>query len=82
MTLQLVPSMCTVPLRDRFDLMRLVSTKVVVPAGCRALGVHGLLEADAELFPYWRQLLEVFFVLALVFYFHLDACVHYSLVLY
>lgn len=34
--------------------------------------IHGLLEADAEFFPYGLELLEVFFILRLVFHLHLD----------
>lgn len=38
------------------------------------VGVHGLLERDAELLTYRLELLEVLLVLALVLDFELDAC--------
>lgn len=54
--------------------MGLVGAKVVVPASGGALGIHGLLEADAELLAYGLELLEVFFVLRLVLDLHLNTC--------
>lgn len=59
--------------------LRVVSSSNGGPAsGSSPLGfgirVHGLLEGNAELFAYALELLEVFFVLALVLDLVFDAC--------
>jgi hypothetical protein len=41
----------------------------------RGVGVHTLLQIDAQLFSYWLELFHVLVVLALVLYFCFDACV-------
>jgi hypothetical protein len=44
----------------------------------RGVGVHALLQIDAQLFPYWLEFFHVLVVLALVLYFCFDACVIYQ----